>query len=76
MIRMRTLSQAINHLHSEDPDCAITIWHLRGLVKSGVLPHHMAGKKVLINLETLEKYLENPTSRASTYDSYKKVGRL
>lgn len=62
MPRMRTISQAIKYLKEKDPNCAISEWYLRTLLRSGKLKHHKAGNKYLINLDYLEEYLKNPPS--------------
>lgn len=60
MARMRTISATIEHLKNLDPDTAVTEFWLRGLLASGAVPYHKAGKKFLVNLDALETYLANP----------------
>jgi hypothetical protein len=60
--RMRTVKEAAAELKEIDPHTAITEYHIRQLALQGVLPRVQAGKKLLINLDTLIEYLENPTS--------------
>lgn len=57
MPRIRTLKEAAAELKAKDPETAITEYALRRLVKSGKLPHVLAGRKYLINMQVLESYL-------------------
>lgn len=60
--RMRTISEAAAEIKATDPNTAITEYHIRQLALSGVLPRIKAGRKLLINLDTLIEYLQNPTA--------------
>ncbi len=60
--RMRTVSEAAAEIKAADPNTAITAYHIRQLALQGVLPRVKAGRKLLINLDTLIEYLENPTA--------------
>ena len=60
--RMRTIKEAVAELKTFDNHTAITEYHIRQLALNGVLPRVKAGKKYLINLDTLIEYLENPTA--------------
>lgn len=60
--RMRTVKEAAQEIKQLDSDTAMTEWHIRQLALSGVLPCVKAGKKYLINLDTLFEYLENPAA--------------
>lgn len=60
--RMRTVSEAAAEIKAADPNTAITAHHIRQLALQGVLPRVKAGRKLLINLDTLIEYLENPTA--------------
>lgn len=60
--RMRTIKEAATEIKQIDPNTAMTEWHIRQLALQGVLPRVQAGKKLLINLDTLFEYLENPTA--------------
>ena len=57
---MRTLKQAYETIRETDPDSALTMTALRRLVVSGKLPSVRAGCKYLLNLDTLQEYLQNP----------------
>lgn len=59
---MRTISEAAAEIKATDPNTAITEYHIRQLALSGVLPRIKAGRKLLINLDTLIEYLQNPTA--------------
>ena len=60
--RMRTVKEAAAEIKQLDAHTAMTEWRIRELALSGVLPRVQAGKKLLINLDTLFEYLENPTA--------------
>lgn len=60
--RMRTVKEAAAEIKQLDSGTAMTEWRIRELAISGVLPRVQAGKKLLINLDTLFEYLENPTA--------------
>ena len=58
--RMRGINEAIAEIKAEDKNSAITQHYLRKLVKSNAIPFVRAGTKYLVNLDALEKYLQNP----------------
>lgn len=60
--RMRTVKEAAAEIRQLDAHSALTEWRIRELALSGVLPRVQAGKKLLINLDTLFEYLENPAA--------------
>lgn len=60
--RMRTVPEAAAEIKTADPNTAITEYHIRQLALSGVLPRVKAGRKLLINLDTLIEYLTDPTA--------------
>ena len=60
--RMRTVKEAAAELKELDPNTALSEWRIRELALSGILPRVQAGKKLLINLDTLIEYLENPAA--------------
>lgn len=60
--RMRTIKEAMQELRALDSHTAITEYHIRKLALSGVIPRVQAGKKCLINLDTLIEYMQDPTA--------------
>lgn len=60
--RMRTTKEAAAEIKAADPNTAVTEYHIRQLALSGVLPRVKAGRKLLINLDTLIEYLTDPTA--------------
>lgn len=56
--RMRTIEQAAAWLQEADPGTAVTKTALRRLVTTGQLPSVRVGSKYLVDLGTLEKYLQ------------------
>ena len=61
-IKLWQIADAMNIRDCElsDPDSALTMTALRRLVVSGKLPSVRAGSKYLLNLDTLQEYLQNP----------------
>ena len=57
MIRVRTIKQTADYLKELDNTTNITEKVLRNWCKTGVLPCVRSGRKYLICLETLEKFL-------------------
>ena len=57
MKRIRTIKQAIELIKSQDPDTAISEFHLRQLVIQKKLICHKAGSKYLIDMDKLEAVL-------------------
>lgn len=55
---MRTISEAAAELNANDENTALTPHAIRQLVLNGDLPYIKAGKKYLINMDTLEKFLQ------------------
>ena len=60
--RMRTVKEAAAEIKQLDEHTAMTEWRIRELALAGVLSRVQAGKKLLINLDTLFEYLENPAA--------------
>lgn len=60
--RMRTVKEAAAELKELDPHTALSEWRIRELALSGVLPRVQAGKKLLINLDILIEYLNDPAA--------------
>lgn len=60
MPRMRTIQEAISALREQDPQTAITAHFVRQLVVTGTFPSVKAGKKYLINLDSLFEFLAHP----------------
>ena len=57
MPRMRTIQEAAKELRETDPNTALTPYAIRRMVLNGTIPCVYAGKKRLINMDILEKYL-------------------
>lgn len=55
--RMRTIDEAYAEIKSLDNHTAITKNFIRTLIVSGKVPSVMAGRKYLVNIETLLSYL-------------------
>ena len=61
--RMRTVNEAAQELKALDPHTAMTPYHIRRLCLTGILPTVKAGKKILLNLDTLLEYMQDPTAK-------------
>lgn len=59
--RMRTAQGAYDEIRKADPHTEVTQYYIRTLIKSGAVPHVDAGRKKLVNLDTLMDYLSDPT---------------
>lgn len=57
MERLRTIKDTISELKATDPGCQLTDWALRQLVKEGVIPSIKIGKKSLLSVEAVERYV-------------------
>ena len=60
--RLRTVSEAAAELRALDPHTAMTPYHIRRLCLTGVIPTLKAGKKILLDLNMLIEYMQNPTA--------------
>ena len=56
--RMRTAEGALAVIKEEDPDTAVTLRFIRGLINTGAVPHVPVGKKKLVDVDRLMKYLK------------------
>lgn len=50
MPRMRLVKDAFEQLKKDDPDTDVTLYALRTIVKSGLIPTVRLGRKVLITI--------------------------
>jgi len=57
MERLRTIKQTIHELKATDPGCQLTEWALRQMVKEEKIPVVKAGKKSLLSVEAVERYI-------------------
>lgn len=53
-MRIRTIPEAARELKAADPNCEITAWSIRSMVKEGTLPDVRVGK-FLVDLDLLER---------------------
>lgn len=58
MKHIRTINGIITDLKRLDPQCAVTKYCLRQLVKSGAIPSSRAGAKYLVSLEDVVAYFD------------------
>lgn len=57
-MRLRTIPQAYDYYKKNDPDCAISRKLLREIAESGDVPTLKSGRKILIDLDSFDAYLE------------------
>lgn len=60
-MRMRTINEAAKWVKQTDPETALTPTAIRRLVISGEIPSRRAGNKYLLDLDTLERYMQGET---------------
>ncbi len=58
-MRIRTIREAYKELHTNDPTCGLGLAGLYRLVSEGAIPSTTVGKRVLIDMDNLERYLKN-----------------
>ena len=56
--RMRTAEGALAVIKTEDPETAVTLRAIRGLINTGKVPHVPVGKKKLVDVDRLMDYLQ------------------
>nr|WP_315022976.1 helix-turn-helix domain-containing protein [uncultured Aminipila sp.] len=59
MVRLRTVEQAYQDIKAVDENSSITRNYIRSLANSGKIPAHKSGRKLLVNMDSLENYLEH-----------------
>lgn len=77
-MRVRTINEAAKWVKDTDPNTALTATAIRRLVINGEIPSRRAGTKYLVNLDTLELYmqgeLQTPPAPAPGYGEIRPVG--
>lgn len=66
MKRIRTLQGAVVEIRAMDPGTAITMHHLRALVRMGVIPCQRAGRKYLVAIEDILIYFDQCKKETNT----------
>ena len=56
--RMRTAEGALAVIKTEDPETAVTLRAIRGLINTGKVPPVPVGKKKLVDVDRLMDYLK------------------
>lgn len=56
--RMRTIKECAKHIQSEDPNSAVTEYFIRTLANTNAIMHVRAGKKILIDIDSLIDFLK------------------
>ena len=63
MVRTRTIREAAAYFRESDPDTCLTETAIRTLLRTGVVPCARVGRKYLVSIESLERYLECGSSK-------------
>lgn len=58
MARLRTAPGALAILKEQDPGTEVTLHYLRHLIKTGKIPCAPVGRKKLVNVDLLIRFLE------------------
>lgn len=74
--RMRTLDAAFDYVKQGDPETSLTKYALRQAVITGKLPSVKAGKKYLVNLDILEKWLEGGNTASEMPETVNGIRRI
>ena len=59
--RMRTATGALEIIRQMDPGTAVTLRYIRRLIATETVPHVDVGRKKLVNVDQLIKFLEGET---------------
>ena len=60
--RMRTAPGALEIIKQMDPDTAVTLRYIRRLIATETVPHVDVGRKKLVNVDQLLKFLEGESA--------------
>ena len=60
--RMRTAPGALEIIKELDPGTAVTLRYVRRLIATGEVPHVDVGRKKLVNVDLLLKFLEGESA--------------
>ncbi len=77
--RMRTPAEAIREIKREDPESGITEHFIRKLARDGKISSVMAGRKLLVNLDSALAYLMGdtmPTPDKSPQEGYGEIRKI
>lgn len=61
--RMRTAEGVMAEIKAQDPQTGISLNFIRGLIRSGEIPVVSAGKRKLVNVDTVLDYLATQATR-------------
>lgn len=59
---MRTAPGALEIIKQMDPDTAVTLRYIRRLIATETVPHVDVGRKKLVNVDQLLKFLEGESA--------------
>lgn len=64
MKRIRTIDQAYDEIKKKDPETAISRYLVRQMIKQGMVPSIPSGNKKLVDVDVLERKIEELTGGA------------
>ena len=64
MKRIRTIDQAYDEIKRQDPETAISRYLVRAMINDGTVPSIKNGKKKLVDVDVLERKIEELTGRS------------
>lgn len=59
MPRMRTAEGVLAEIKKADPHSEVTLYYIRGLIRSGAVPVVSCGRKKLVNVDAIMELLAN-----------------
>lgn len=62
--RMRTIQQCAAYFKKQDPESGLGEWRIRQMVNRKEIPAYHAGRRILINLDTLIAYVSGTAPAA------------
>lgn len=78
MPRMRTASGVLAAIKEQDPGTEITLYFIRGIINSGLIPVTNAGTKKLVDVDRVIEYITSGggCTRASKPDKTGQIRRV
>lgn len=72
MVKLRSVNTAYDELMENSPDCGVTKRFLRTIFESEKVPIIKNGKRMLVDMDVLNTYLENLAGKKGGSDYYDK----
>ena len=74
--RMRTAEGILKQLRDDDPNTAVSLHYIRGVIKSGRIPVVSAGCRLLVDYDLFLEYLSKGDSPEDPPVKYGKIRRV